>query len=46
MYKFQREMLVGYMCAKSDEAKKMYARYLSFVNPYLFEEVEDANNPK
>ena len=40
MYKFQREMLSGYMCARTDEAKKMYSRYLSYMNPFLFEELK------
>jgi hypothetical protein len=34
----QRMMLIGYMTTRSEGGKKMYARYLSFVNPYLFEE--------
>ncbi len=43
-FKIIRAMLDGYMGARSEEARKMYARYLSFVSPFLFEEYK--NNTK
>ena len=36
--KLQRYFLDGYMAARTEAAKKMYARYLSYINPFLFEE--------
>jgi hypothetical protein len=34
------DFIVGYMCARSNEAREMYARYLSYLDPYLFEEIK------
>ena len=33
-----RILLEGYVFAKNEGAKKMYAKYLSYANPYLFED--------
>ena len=39
-FKLMRLMLDGYMGSRSEDGKKMYSRYLSFINPYLFEEMK------